>query len=205
MGFKTISFPESHTSYIVPSFAELDELTFQISQKILDKGIAVDRVVTLAKGGWPMTRSMVDYLQVDKVASIGVRFYSGINQRLERPEIYQDVPVSVSGERVLLFDDVADTGESMEYVVEYLQYKNVAEVVTASLFYKSRSSLTPDFVGAHTDAWIIFPFERREIAKTLLHQWFTSKISKKEAQKRLRQLLYPDDQIEYYVSTYFHT
>jgi len=63
------------------------------------------------------------------VASIGVKFYAGIDERLEQPLIYQDLPVSVRGERILLFDGVADRGISLQYTSEYLtKYKGVQEL-----------------------------------------------------------------------------
>lgn len=73
------------------------------------------------------------------VASIGVKFYAGIDERLEQPLIYQDLPVSVRGERILLFDGVADRGISLQYTSEYLtKYKGVQELATASCDRKLR-------------------------------------------------------------------
>lgn len=199
MDFVPIQFPESDISYISPSFEQLDTLAFHIARQMIDTGERIDRVVTLAKGGWPLTRSMVDYLSVPKVASIGVRFYAGVGQRLDQPEIYQDVPVSVADERVLLFDDVADSGESLIFVKEYLDLKGVEHVTTASLFYKPHSKLEPDFYGATTSAWILFPFERREIADELLTQWRAAGVTADEASDRFTSLSYPAEQAAYYI------
>ena len=72
MKFKVIKFPGEKTTFIAPTWDEMNQLAFEVSQKIIKDKKKFDRIVTLAKGGWPMTRSMVDFLSVDKVASIGV-------------------------------------------------------------------------------------------------------------------------------------
>ncbi|MBD3279859.1 MAG: hypothetical protein GF390_04095, partial [Candidatus Pacebacteria bacterium] len=141
MMIKTIKFPDESVEYIAPSWTELNQLAFKVSKQILQAGQRFDRIVTLAKGGWPLTRSMVDFLQTNKVGSIGVRFYCGINQRLEKPEIYQDLPVSIKDERVLLFDDVVDTGQSIEFAKQHLFKLGVKRVTTAALFHKPQASL----------------------------------------------------------------
>ena len=82
MNFKVIKFPGEKTTYIAPTWDEMNQLAFTIAQKIIKDKQKFDRIITLAKGGWPMTRSMVDFLGVDKVASIGVKFYGGIYQKL---------------------------------------------------------------------------------------------------------------------------
>src|SRR3989304_2871840 len=111
MNFSSISFPGETTQYIIPTWDDMNNLAFIIAVAMLQAGKKFDRIVTLAKGGWPMTRTLVDFLSLSQVASLGIKFYSGVNQRFKQPEIYQDFPVSLKGERVLLFDDVADTGQ----------------------------------------------------------------------------------------------
>ena len=88
MNFKVIKFPGEDTTYIMPTWDEMNQLTFAISKKMIQAKLKFDRIVTLAKGGWPMTRSMVDFLSVDKVASIGVKFYNGIYKKLKQPQVY---------------------------------------------------------------------------------------------------------------------
>ena len=85
MQFNTITFPNENISYIAPSWNEMNQLAFEVSQQILKIGNQFDRIVTLAKGGWPLTRSMVDFLQIKEVASIGVKFYAGIGKHMDKP------------------------------------------------------------------------------------------------------------------------
>ncbi len=193
--FHTASFSNDPATYMSPTWDDMNELAFKLSQKIKQDNMELDRIVTLAKGGWPMTRSLVDFLAVYDVASIGVKFYAGIDERLEKPQIYQDIPVSVSGETILLYDDVADTGESLAFTKEYLKTRGVEKIITATLFYKPHSKLKPDYYGAETPAWIVFPYEIFEAMEMLTHKWSKQGLKPKEIQKRFDKMRFPPEYI----------
>ena len=198
MEFKPITFPKEEIQYIAPSWEDLDSLAFEVSQDIRRDGLKFDRIVTLAKGGWPMTRSLVDYLEVKEVASIGVKFYAGINKKLKKPQIYQDLPVSIKGEHILLFDDVADSGASLEFVEKYLQEKEVKSLTTATLFYKPFSSIRPDYYSATTKAWIVFPYDAVEGIKILGNKWMDQDVSPSEVKERFKNLNFSSKVINEY-------
>ena len=184
----TFLFPPDPVSYICPTWDQLEQLTLQVAQNVLKSQDQPEIIVTLAKGGWPMTRSLADFLQVDEIASIGVKFYAGIHQRLPEPQIYQDLPIDVAGKRLLLFDDVADSGGSLKFVSDLLAERNAASVTMATLFYKTHSSVKPDFYVATTDAWIIFPFEKKEMSQLLREKWRAQSISPTETESRLKHM-----------------
>jgi len=188
MDFKDIIFRDDQARYITPSWQDLDQLTFAVAQSILEAAEDFDLVVALAKGAWPMSRTLVDYLGIRDLVSLGVKFYSGINKRLSKPQVYQNLPVSVEGKKILLFDDVADSGESLIFASDYLLAQGAKEVKTATLFFKERSAIRPDYYGAITDAWIIFPFEIREMMALLGENWREQGISEEEIETRFAQL-----------------
>lgn len=188
MVLKTVSFPNEKITYVVPTWDNMNQLAFLISKDILKTGKKIDRIITLAKGGWPMTRSLVDFLSVKKVASIGVKFYKGINERMAEPKIYQQLPVPITGETVLLFDDVADTGQSLKFVKKHLEKLGVKEVITATLFYKPHSEVKPDFYGAKTTAWIVFPYDVVEAIQMFRDKWVKKGIKLAELKKRFIKL-----------------
>jgi len=188
MDFKNHEFTGDKISYIAPTWSDFNLLTFEVAKKVLASDWRPDRVVTLAKGGWAMTRSLVDYLAVSDVASMGVKFYSGINQRLEKPEIYQDLPIAIASEKILLFDDVADSGHSLKFVQDILIERGAKEVRTATLFYKPHSILKPDYFAAETTAWIVFQYECIEMARMLAPKWLEQGVAEEEVIERLAKL-----------------
>lgn len=201
MSLKNISFPGEDVHYISPTWDEMNNLAFKISQAIIKDKHHFDRIVTLAKGGWPMTRSMVDFLGVGKVASIGVKFYRrGIYKKLSQPEIYQDLPEPIKGEKILLFDDVADSGGSLEFVQRHLQTKKPRLITTATLFYKPWSTFMPDYYGHKTDAWIAFPYDAVQDGIGLLSKkWLAKKITKPAIINRLTKMGINRSWIKYYL------
>lgn len=190
--FSLYRFPGSATEYVVPSWNDLHELAFKLTNTISESGLQFDRMITLSKGGWPMAVPLVDFLQIKAVASIGVKFYAGIGQTLPQPMIYQSLPDTVKGERVLLFDDVADTGGSLIFTVEQLKRQGVASITTATLLKKPSSKFTPDFYAAETDAWIIFPWEIAHAVITLGSGWQKDGVSAAEIHQRFASLGFPD-------------
>jgi hypoxanthine phosphoribosyltransferase len=65
--------------------------------------------------------------------------------------------VDLADARILVADDVADTGHTLKVVHEYCQ-DVVSESMTAVLYEKSHSLVKCDFVWRRTDLWINFPW-----------------------------------------------
>ncbi len=190
IAFQEISFQGDKAKYITPSWDQLDSLTLDIARQVKTSEIHFDLVVALAKGAWPMSRSFVDYSSIKELASLGVKFYKGINKRLEKPEIYQEIPnsVEIKGKNILIFDDVADSGESLRFAQSYLQQQGAGIIKTATLLIKPWSTFMPDFHGTSTEAWIIFPFEKREMIDLLGKNWREQGIEEKTILNRYKKL-----------------
>ncbi len=200
MIFTPISFPDENIQYLTPGWDDLNQLAFTLAKAMIKAGEKFDRIITLAKGGWPMTRSLVDFLSLEKVASLGIKFYSGINRTFAKPKIYQDLPVKVTGENILLFDDVTDTGHSLKFTQTHLKAKGAKTITTATLFYKPRSVIKPDYFGFTTDAWIIFPYEVVEAMKSLANKWAGRGVTQTAIQTRFVKLNFPRAIIKFYGS-----
>lgn len=183
-----LNFDQDSTEYLAPSWGDLEKACLDVARQIRGSGLNFDVIVTLAKGGWPMTRSLSDLTDIEEIASIGVKFYVGVNQRIEKPMIYQDLPVDVKGKRVLLFDDIADTGGSLEYVSQLLNDRNARLVKTATLYYKPHSVVKPDYYSQVTTAWIITPSEIVEMSRLLRSKWQEQGIDEVEVGYRFKKL-----------------
>jgi hypothetical protein len=96
---------------------------------------------------------------VKNTFTMNVEFYTGIDERLDIPMILPPVPdlVDFAETRVLIADDVADTGETLRLVKDFCAGK-VGEVRCAVLYEKSRSTVSCEYVWKRTDLWIDFPW-----------------------------------------------
>jgi uncharacterized protein len=130
-----------------------------IAEAVHADGWVPDLLLGISRGGLLVGGALAYALGVKNTATISVEFYTGIDQRLEMPMLLPPVPdpVDITKERVLVVDDVADTGATLELVRAFLA-DHVGETRVAVLYEKSRSTVTSDYVWRRTDAWITFPW-----------------------------------------------
>ncbi|SFR86958.1 hypothetical protein SAMN05428970_3373 [Agromyces sp. CF514] len=131
----------------------------KVAAEVLGSGFRPDVVIAIARGGLLFAGSIAYALGTKACGSINVEFYTGVDERLEEPILHPpmlDAP-ALSGKRVLLVDDVSDSGRTLAKVVGILGDAG-AEVRSATLYTKSHTVLVPDFDYKRTDDWIVFPW-----------------------------------------------
>jgi hypoxanthine phosphoribosyltransferase len=130
-----------------------------LAQAIHDDSYEADIILAIARGGLLVAGALGYALSVKNLYTMNVEYYTGVDERLEVPMILPPTPdlVDVAGARVLIADDVADTGHTLALVKEFCQGK-VAEVRSAVLYEKPRSVVRCEYVWKSTDLWIEFPW-----------------------------------------------
>lgn len=141
-------------------------LLLEIADRIKESEFKADVIVGISRGGLLPARILSDLLDNPHLANIKVEFYVDIDQTKEVPVITQPVSVSVKDKRVLIVDDITDSGQSFRLVWETLA-QEAAEVKTVTIYHKPWSCFTPDIYARETEAWVIFPWEFRETTKKL--------------------------------------
>lgn len=141
------------------TWAHLGEASRTLAQTIHDDGYEPDIVLAIARGGLLPAGALGYALGVKNTFTMNVEFYTDVDERLDVPMVLPPVPelVDVSDSRLLIVDDVADTGATLEVVQAFCAGK-VAEARTAVLYEKPRSVVRCDYVWRHTDRWITFPW-----------------------------------------------
>jgi hypoxanthine phosphoribosyltransferase len=133
--------------------------TRELAEAIAADGWIPDIVVAVARGGLTVAGALAYALGVKNCGAINVEFYTGVDARLDVPVVLPPSlnVVDVTGLRVLIADDVADTGHTLRLVREVL-VQHVAEARTAVLYRKPHSVIVPTYAWKATDAWINFPW-----------------------------------------------
>ncbi len=198
--FSESQFPGDDIKYIVPTWKETGKLTFQVARQIIDSRYKIDRVIALAKGGWTWLRALTDYLAVSRASSFEVKFYLDVNKKNKMPVIVQSLPISIEGEKVLLFDDVADSGSTLRVAKEYLRMCGAKEIKIATLFYKPWSTVEPDFWGYKTEAWVVFPHEIREAIREIGARWRRKGVEEKKIISYFREMGIPKNEISFFLN-----
>jgi uncharacterized protein len=130
-----------------------------LASRIHEDGYRPDMILSIARGGLLVGAALGYALDVKNTYTMNVEFYTGVDERLEMPMILPPVPefVDLGEARVLVADDVADTGQTLALVKDFCGGK-VGAVRAAVLYEKPRSIVRCEYVWRRTDRWIVFPW-----------------------------------------------
>jgi uncharacterized protein len=131
----------------------------ELASRIHADGYRPDLILAIARGGLFPAGGLGYALAVKNLHVINVEFYTGVDERLPMPVVLPPVPqlVDLSGARVLIADDVADTGATLRLVKDFCA-QHVAEVRCAVIYEKPRSTVKCEYVWRRTELWIDFPW-----------------------------------------------
>lgn len=129
----------------------------EVAQQVADDGFEPEVVLAIARGGLVPGGALAYALGTKNTAVMNVEFYTGVDQRLPVPVVLPPVlqAVDIAGSRVLVVDDVADTGRTLQMVLDFCA-GHVAEVRSAVIYEKPRSVVRCEYVWRRTDRWIDF-------------------------------------------------
>jgi len=175
----------SELEFEVPTWEGIYDLLLNLADKIRKDGFKPDVIVGISRGGWAPARIISDLLENPELASVKAEFYMGVAETKGEPVITQPVSVSVRGKKVLVVDDVADTGKSLRLVRYHLKEHGASEVKIATIYYKPWSVAVPDYYKRETSAWIIFPWERKETVRNVFERYKRHGKSIDEAKEKL--------------------
>jgi hypoxanthine phosphoribosyltransferase len=132
----------------------------RLARRIRDAGVAPDLIVAIGRGGYVPGRILADLLGLMDLVGIRIEHYRGARKG-SQARIRQPLSVDVSARRVLLVDDVSDTGDTFDLALGHLAANGTpASVHTAAMHHKVVSRVEPDFF-AHKIVkwrWIIYPW-----------------------------------------------
>ncbi|MFD6530137.1 phosphoribosyltransferase [Streptomyces sp. NPDC060184] len=131
----------------------------ELAQAVADDGYEPDVVLSIARGGVFVAGGLAYALDCKNIHLVNVEFYTGVGTTLEMPVMLAPVPnvVDFTRKKVLIADDVADTGKTLKLVRDFC-LDHVAEVRSAVIYEKPQSLVTCEYVWKKTDRWINFPW-----------------------------------------------
>lgn len=140
-----------------------------LTQSIVNSGWMPELIVAIARGGLLPAGAISYAIGVKAMGTMNVEFYTGVGQTLTEPQLLpplMDVS-AMDGKRVLVVDDVADSGSTLKMVMDMINAHGLsldghttvkAEARSAVIYKKPRSVIEPDYMWRETDKWINFPW-----------------------------------------------
>ncbi|MEM2933825.1 MAG: phosphoribosyltransferase [Halobacteria archaeon] len=154
--------------YLRLTWEDIERHCEVLYRRIKQRGFKPEVIVGIARGGWVPARILSDLLDIDELFTMRIKFYTSIDERAKKPMIVYPLPLNLRGRRVLLVDDIADTGESLELAQSHLRENQAGEILTVTIVKKPRSKVIPDLYGVETSAWVVFPWEISETIKHII-------------------------------------
>jgi hypothetical protein len=139
------------------------QLAKDVAKKIKGSRYQPDIIVGLARGGWALARVLCDFLGVKDLVSLKVEHWGVTATPDGKAKLKYPFDIDLHGKKVLVVDDITDTGESMRISVDYVKTLNPLEVRTAALRHITVSKFTPDYFAEEIPwRWVIFPWNATE-------------------------------------------
>jgi hypoxanthine phosphoribosyltransferase len=169
----------------VPTWNQIYSMLLDLAEKIRKNGFNPDIIVGVSRGGWPPARVLSDLLSNPNLANVRAEFYLGVAETKGEPTLTQPVSMTITGKKVLVVDEVADTGKSLKLVKEHIIKQGATEVKIATVYYKPWSIIEPDYYEKETSKWIVFPWEIKETVQKIVKRCREKRKSIKEETAKL--------------------
>jgi hypoxanthine phosphoribosyltransferase len=147
-------------------------MSYQLGQQIFDSDFQPTFIVGVWRGGAPIGIAVQEYLRYKGITSdhipIRTSSYTGIDQQaqVQVHGLKYLVKRANAGDRLLIIDDIFDTGRSVKAIIDQLSRKmrlNVPrDIRVATVLYKpakSKVDIVPNYYIRTTDRWVVFPHE----------------------------------------------
>ena len=164
------------------------DMARQLAFMIQDDHYCPDIIIAIARGGYTPARILSDYLGVMDMTSFKVKHYQSTQKepiaRIEHP-----LAADVSGQKILLVDDVSDTGDTFEVAINHInECTDPAEVRTAVLHHKIVSKYKPDYYTREVKEWhwITYPWAIIEDMTAFISKMKPAPTSAEQVARKLR-------------------
>jgi len=175
----------NNLAFEIPSWNQIYRLLLKLAEEVRKSGFEPEVIVGVSRGGWIPARIMSDLLETPKLANVTAEFYVGVTETKHEPAITQPVSLPVKDKKVLVIDDAADTGESIQLVNSHLKNQGASEIKIATIYYKPWSIIVPHYYEKETRCWIVFPWEQKETVRKTVEKFRGEARTVEDAKEKL--------------------
>jgi uncharacterized protein len=144
------------------TWAQVDRWADRLAESVRAAERIPDTLVGLTRGGWVPTRMLSDRLGVKRLVSARAQHWGVTATPDGAASLTEGLSGPVTGENVLIVDDITDTGESLHLALEHVRAAGPARLETATFLHIPHSKVVPTYFAEEIprDAWVwvVFPW-----------------------------------------------
>lgn len=155
------------------TYTQMHRLVRKLADQIKNDDFDPDFMIAIGTGGFIPARILKIYIN-KKILTVGLSYYTDENtqrETLQKIQWLDDDQKKLDGKKVLLIDEVNDTGGTLEYTLNELLSCNPKEIAVVVLHDKKKEKkghippeITRYYVGEYTGpGWIHYPWESTDI------------------------------------------
>ncbi|MEM0361135.1 MAG: phosphoribosyltransferase family protein [Sulfolobales archaeon] len=174
--------------YVYVSWGEAVGMSYRLAGVVVGSGYVPDVLVAVSRGGLVPARIVSDVVGVDDVYSIKASLW-GVGGKVFDDVLLHRVELPVGGRKVLVVDDVVDSGSTLTKVVEYVKLFKPADVRTAVIHVKPTSKYLPDYYVSKLDVWVwvIYPWTLHEVIYSTLYKQYGCRLISFDAESIINE------------------
>jgi len=167
------------------SWDDIVKWSRELAKKVKESGYKPDVIVAVARGGFVPARLLCDFLSVENLLSLQSQHWTEAAKAAEKAIIKFPYKVDLTGKKVLLVDDIVDTGESLALAKKYiLENWRPKELRIATLqWIKPVAKIKPDYYLIEVTEWIWFQYPWTRLEDT--YQFFKRMLSEEGKYKKI--------------------
>lgn len=155
--------PEFFTVELV-SWASSYDLSRKLAEMVRKSGYCPDLIIAIGKGGYVPSRIVADFLLKSELTSIKIEHWGIAAVKKDEAIVRYPLSVPIERKKVLVIDDVTDTGKTLQVSISYLRDFEPLEIRTGVLQHKTCSAFEPDYYVDQVPVWrwIVYPWAQFE-------------------------------------------
>ncbi len=154
------------------SWKDIERWSKNIVKEVMKSGYEPELVIGLARGGLVPARLIADYLNIKDLYAVKTEHWGLTATPDGKAKLAQGLQISIDGKRVLVVDDITDTGQSLKLAVDHIKGHNPSEIRSATLLHITHSKYVPDYYSDEVPedkwTWFIFPWNVYEDMRNLI-------------------------------------
>ncbi|AGB04067.1 putative phosphoribosyltransferase [Aciduliprofundum sp. MAR08-339] len=173
------------------SWKDIERWSKDIVKRVLKSGYTPEIVIGLARGGLVPARLMADYLNIKELYAVKTEHWGLTATPDGKARLAQGLQISIEGKKVLVVDDITDTGQSLRLAVDHIATHNPEEIRSATLLHITHSKYVPDYYSEEVPedrwTWFIFPWNVYEDMRNLIPKTLYEPKSVDEVKEALKE------------------